>query len=137
MLVIKPKEKLDLFNLMAKSRIEEWQPRPVRRVYIPKPDGRQRPLGIPTIKDRIYQAIIKNALKWEAKFEDCSYGFRPARSVDDAINRIFVALSKQKRLWIVDADIKGCFDNISHDYLIDALKDFPFNLYLNGLRLEF
>ena len=66
-----------------------------------------------------------------------SYGFRPSRSVDDAINRIFVALSKQKRLWVVDADIKGCFDSISHDYLMEVLKDFPFNLYLNGLRQEF
>jgi RNA-directed DNA polymerase len=127
MIALEPKQKLELFNVMGELNFKEWNPHPVRRIYIPKPDGRQRPIGIPTIKDRILQAIVKNALEpeWESKFEDCSYGFRPSRSVDDAINRIFVALVKQKRLWIVDADIKGCFDSIGHNYLMEQLSHFP------------
>ena len=127
MIVLEPKQKLDLFHIMAESKMDDWNPRPVRRIDIPKPDGRQRPIGIPTIRDRILQAMVKNALEpqWEFQFEDSSYGFRPARSVDDAMNRLYVSLSKQKRMWIVDADIKGCFDSISHDYLMEAVKFFP------------
>jgi RNA-directed DNA polymerase len=73
--------------------------------------------------------VIKNALEpeWEAKFESCSYGFRPARSVNDAINRIYVSLNKpNSRCWIVDADVSQCFDNIDHKYLTDQLSHFPY-----------
>ncbi|MFC1714213.1 reverse transcriptase domain-containing protein [Candidatus Poribacteria bacterium] len=91
-----------------------WKARPVRRVYIPKLNGRKkRPLGIPTIKCRCLQAMVKNALEpyWEAKFEGISYGFRPGRSTHDAIARVYtMTRPNSKKKWVVDADIKGAFD---------------------------
>lgn len=105
-----------------------WKPLPTKRIYIPKSNGKKRPLGIPTIIDRCLQAIVKNALEphWEAKFEGISYGFRPGRSAHDAIERIYLNSrpASQKR-WIIDADIKGCFDNIDHDILMKTIGNFP------------
>lgn len=105
-----------------------WQPLPVRRVYIRKTNGKQRPLGIPCIVDRCLQAIVKNALEpyWEEHFERTSYGFRPGRSCHDAIERIHsMAKANSTKKWAVDADIEGCFDNISHIPLINAIGNFP------------
>jgi RNA-directed DNA polymerase len=105
-----------------------WKAKPARRVYIPKANGKLRPLGIPVIKDRCLQAIVKNALEpsWEARFEGSSYGFRPGRSAHDAIVRVhLIARSNTRKSWVVDADIKGAFDNISHSYLMETLGKIP------------
>src|SRR5712692_9529960 len=97
--------------------------RPLRRPY-----GKLRPLGIPVMIDRCVQSMVKNALEpsWEARFEGCSYGFRPGRGCHDAIEKIFkIASPKNRKKWVLDADIKGAFDNISHEYLLTTIGRVP------------
>lgn len=126
-LVVKtPKAREELLKDL--QSLTPWKAKPVRRVYIPKARGKLRPLGIPVIKDRCLQAIVKNALEsyWEAKFEGSSYGFRPGRSAHDAIVKVhLLAKATAKRTWVVDADIKGAFDNISHDHLLKTIGRVP------------
>jgi RNA-directed DNA polymerase len=125
---LRPADRYLLFSKMCNSNLLEWNPPPVKRVYVPKPGkSEKRPLGIPTIKDRVIQMVVKNALEpeWEAFFEHGSYGFRPARSTHDAMARLWRVISSKKRVWVLDADIKGCFNNIAHDPLLQNIQGFP------------
>ncbi len=113
-----------------KINLNSHKPLPVKRVYIPKPDRSKRPLGIPTIKDRIIQGIGKTALEpeWEAKSENNSFGYRPGRCAHDAITEIHAALSNNatgKNEWILDADISKVFDTINHEFILNQLENFP------------
>jgi RNA-directed DNA polymerase len=106
------------------------RPSPVRRVYVPKAGdkSKMRPLGIPVLIDRCHQARVKNALEpeWEARFEPRSYGFRPGRGCQDAVQSLFGILHGESgRVWILDADLASAFDKISHEHLLEAIGGFP------------
>lgn len=121
-----PATRVSLVRQMQTYRF--WQTHPVKRVYIPKSAGKSRPLGIPCICDRVAQAIVKNALEpsWEARFESHSYGFRPGRSPQDAIQQCWLRLKRDSPdRWVLDADIRGAFDHISHDYLLRTIGLVP------------
>jgi len=116
--------KKNMRELYRQLKEDRYEPPPVQRVFIPKGDGRQRPLGIPTVKDRVAQATVKRVLEpiFEKAFCDCSYGFRPGKSQIDAIEKIEEYREEGYR-WVVDADIKGYFDNIDQKLLIEFVKE--------------
>jgi len=117
---VRPKERLLMAQQIHPKHWKRNKTPPVRRVWIPKPGkDERRPLGIPTLSERARQCLAKLALEpeWEARFEGNSYGFRPGRSCHDAIGAIFNSI-RFKSKFVLDADLKACFDAISHEWLL-------------------
>ena len=112
----------NLLSLMRQLKDGTFRPLPLRRVHIPKGDGKTRPLGIPAVRDRIAQEVLRLLLNplFERIFHDDSYGFRPTRGCHMALERV-VELHQQEYLHVLDADIKGFFDNIPHKVIMDGL----------------
>jgi len=124
---------IEVFDLNQEQNLSEiqrllkqdrYEPNSVKRVYIPKPDGRQRPLGIPTIRDRIVQQALKNVIEliFEAEFLNSSFGYRPGKSAKQAIEQI-ERVRNGGHEWVLDADIKAFFDMVNHEKLIDAVAE--------------
>ena len=112
-----------LTDLRVKLKARTFQPRPVRERMIPKPGGKRRMLGIATVRDRVVQAALKLVLEpiFEADFKPCSYGFRPGRRAHDAIAEIHYFCSRSYE-WVVEGDIKACFDEIDHSALLGRVR---------------
>lgn len=119
-------ERLDenLTDLSARLKRGAFHAKPVRRVYIPKADGRKRPIGIPSLEDKIVQrasAEVMNAI-YETDFLDISYGFRPGRSQHLALDTLAANINRHQLNWVLDADIRGFFDNIDHEWLLKFVQ---------------
>ena len=124
---LKDVENYGVEKLLGEIRQEiqngSYHPKPVKRVYIPKADGKKRPLGIPVIKDRIVQMAAKIVMEpvFEADFKESSYGFRPKRNAHQALEVVRKACNNHG-WWVVDADIQGYFDNINHEKLMKLVE---------------
>jgi len=114
----------NLVDLSERLRRGAYRAKPVRRVLIPKPDGRQRPLGVTTLEDKLVQRALATVLNciYEVDFLGFSYGFRPGRSPHDALDALYVGIKKRRVNWVLDADIRGYFDAISHEWLVKFIE---------------
>lgn len=114
----------NLRDLVARMKDKRYKPLPAKRVYIPKDEHSQRPLGLPALEDKIVQVGIAKILEaiYEADFLDCSYGFRPGRGCHQALNAVDKTIMTQPVNHLIDADIKGFFDNVSHSWLMKFLQ---------------
>lgn len=110
----------NLLDLSARIQRGAFRASPVRRTYIPKADGRQRPLGVPTLEDKVVQRATVEVLNavYEADFLGFSYGFRPGRSPHHALDALFVGITRKKVNWVLDADIRAFFDTLDHGWLV-------------------
>jgi RNA-directed DNA polymerase len=113
-----------LADLHRRVHRGSYRAQPSRRTYIPKPDGRQRPLGIAALEDKIVQRAVVEVLNaiYETDFLGFSYGFRPGRGQHDALDALAVGIESQAVNWILDADIRGFFDNISHEWMMRLVE---------------
>ena len=113
-----------LADLHGRIHRGAYQAKPSRRVWIPKTDGRQRPLGIAALEDKIVQRAVGTVLNqiWEEDFLGFSYGFRPGRSQHDALDALYVGITQRKVNWILDLDVKSFFDRVGHDWMIQFVE---------------
>jgi len=114
----------NLEGLSERLRRGAYRAPPVRRVYIPKADGRQRPLGIPALEDKIVQSVVSQILTviWEEEFVGFSYGFRPGRNAHQALDALAVGIQDRGVNWVLDADIRGFYDTLSHEWLVKFVE---------------
>ena len=114
----------NLTDLAARLKRGAYQAKPVRRVHIPKPDGRHRPIGVPTLEDKIVQRAVVEVLNaiYEQDFVGFSYGFRPGRSQHQALDALAVGLERTRVNWVLDADIQGFFDTVDHGWLVKFIE---------------